>query len=339
MSRRQPPRLANRRSVVTCSLSTKNGLFDFNNPLPQTLSLPSTLISYIVGKLKPKSIFKLTKTCKYMKFYCDRRRGRSIDSLYIGPRLHYDFTYCMAVQIDDKSPEFDRFINGLSIEKRLSCDLSTKYDTVSKIIKLAKKCSIKDLYIENQVLTCGEFEKLCKNVRSCLVSCLIFTDRTEDGMLINIMERIPNAAQIEIQSWNQEDYYTSTTAASLAALKHNAKIKHFEIDSVPETFDPKHFGLFAKNNFATKCESYLHFKIPILLTLLTHFRKSIKPYIHDPRFRSKPPSVTVSRYPPQPFIVSDWQLSMKQYMEYKFSKRFRVKKYKKNKKFNGFTKC
>uniref|UniRef100_A0A914YW36 F-box domain-containing protein n=1 Tax=Panagrolaimus superbus TaxID=310955 RepID=A0A914YW36_9BILA len=341
MLRKQPPRLASRRSNVTCSLLTENALFNFNDPLPQTLSLPSTILSYIVEKLKPKLIFKLTKTCKYMKFYCERRRGRVVDALYIGPRLHYDFTYCMAVQIDDKSSMFEKFINGLSIEKRLSCDWDTSFDTVSKILKLSKKCTVKDLYIENQILTCMEFEKLCKNVRSCLVGSLNFTDMNENGMLINILERIPNAIQIEIQSWGQGIYYTPTTASTLANLKQNAKIKHFELDSVPENFDPKDFGQFAKNNFATKCEANLHFQSRVSTILVQHFRKSVKPYIHDSRFRSKPPSLTVNRHRPNPFLFSDWQISMKQYLIYKFNKKFitESKKSKKNKmEVGGFAK-
>uniref|UniRef100_A0AC34GJ94 Pyridoxamine 5'-phosphate oxidase putative domain-containing protein n=1 Tax=Panagrolaimus sp. ES5 TaxID=591445 RepID=A0AC34GJ94_9BILA len=170
-----------------------------------------------------------------------------------------------------------------------------------------------------------EFEKLCKNVRSCLVGTLKFTDMNEDGMLINILQRVPNAIQIEVQSWGQLIYFTPTTAATLANLKHNAKIKHFELDSIPEYFDPKGFGQFAKNNFATKCEGYLHFQNQSSTLSIQHFRKVAKPFIHDARFRSKPPSLTVSRNPPNPFVLSDWQISMKQYLNYKFNKKFLIK--------------
>ena len=194
MRRCQPPRLSSRRQV---SLSSKTDVFDFENYLSQKLSLPSVLLSYAINKLKAKSVFKLTKTCKYMKHYCEATRGRVIDALWISPRIHYDFTYCMAVQIDDKSPMFEKFITGLSIQKRLSCDLSAESDTVSKILKHGRKCLVKDLYIENQTLTSEELEKLCRNVKSFLASNLVITDQGDEGLLVTILERIPNAIQIE----------------------------------------------------------------------------------------------------------------------------------------------
>jgi hypothetical protein len=330
--RKQPPRLASRR--VTCSFSPENFIFNFYNPSPQSLSLPSTLLTNVIEKLKAKSVFKLTKTCKYMKYYCEKIRGKALDSLWIGQRLHYDFTYCMAVQIDETVLMLDTFLTGLSIEKRLSCDFTSKPDTVSKILKLSKRCVVKDLYMENQTMTCKEFEILCKNVRSCLVSCLTFTDQSDKGMLIDIFERIPNAIQIEIQSWNQGIYYTPTTALSLLNLKHNVKIKYFEIDSVSEDFEPNSFGKFAKNNFSRKCEIILHFQESASTLILKNFKETIKPAIRELSFRS----IVANRHHPTPFAVSGWQLSIKEYTIYKFDKIFHQKKGKKRRKSSGFAK-
>ena len=159
-----------------------------------------------------------------------------------------------------------------------------------------------------------------------------------------------------IQFWGQGRPYTPNTAHALSEIKRDAKIKHFEIDDIPPYFDPTDFGKFAKvihflliyskvkpkfqNNFACKCDAYLHFKSGISRLALNNFKKATKPYIHDHKFRSKPPSLTMSLHQPTAFTISDWSLSMKQYTRYKFDKQFLPKKWKKKQeKVRGFKKC
>ena len=197
MSRKQPPRLVSKRNI-TCSFSSNKTYFDCNDALPQKLLIPNTILTYVVQKLRPKTIFKVTKTCKFLKRFCDNRRGRVIDALWISPKLHYDFTNSMIVQIHDNSPIFNQFITGICIEERILCDCCTDPSTAPKIVRLSRFCSVRDLYMEYQRLTSDELEKLGRNARSFLVSRLEITDvKSDEGMLKIIMERIPNAAQIE----------------------------------------------------------------------------------------------------------------------------------------------
>uniref|UniRef100_A0AC35G7D6 Uncharacterized protein n=1 Tax=Panagrolaimus sp. PS1159 TaxID=55785 RepID=A0AC35G7D6_9BILA len=230
--------------VVKINFSYRNGL---------NLPLPKPIFDYIVQNANEKILSKFYECSKY----------------FFVKRMHL---LCGSIYVGTFEPEFIKTLYYTTVEgltnlqvKKLCCgtnfvffDRSTRTSLTPLIPKLCF-CSLVNVALVNQDLTIVEFDLIIGGGNLEQIDIDKTAIINDDGSYLTveeIFEKLPNVAVFSLNPISPS-MFTPSTTEKLSQIDRTTKFEHFEIWSIPNTFELTSFMMFMERNMVPRATMLL----------------------------------------------------------------------------------
>uniref|UniRef100_A0A914YUL4 Uncharacterized protein n=1 Tax=Panagrolaimus superbus TaxID=310955 RepID=A0A914YUL4_9BILA len=226
----------------------------------QLLGLPEPILYYIKKKANPKLQLKLMQTTKYFCFkefpYMVVKELKYDHNKWLYCKGKYSWNYTRL--------DLETLSKPLWITKGLNCYTEDE-GLVSRLLSKAVVCDVKNLRLEDQIITWNELKLLISsgNIEN-LTFCYSHVEYENNKIvgIDEILQLLPNVKQIRwLLDPETASIFTSETTQKLINSLNPLTLQSFCIMNIPESFDFNYFAEFMNANPLIDC--YLDFDVLI----------------------------------------------------------------------------
>ena len=211
----------------------------------QQFSLPEAFVFYIAKDPTSVELFhKLIRCCKHFWL---KNPIITLCEMFPFPFRRHNSMIWQSVAINGFQRrsifQMENMVEKLWVTQRLSIfDDQNKFLT-SSLIPRIYRCELNCLVMKDQTISFGDFKVFTSSGSLKWLRLDRVLVKNDDGSVVPIeklIELLPKLRSFEYTNVKTEEGFqtiTSETAENLIAIPHFPKMKHFDINSIPETFD------------------------------------------------------------------------------------------------------